>query len=270
MMVILLSLFLGTTLAAAAGLRAFLPLFLLGVLERAQLLAPFSIGENFQWLTTDIAILTLGIATVVEVTADKLPAVDTALDSGMTFIRPAAGAVSVFAVMSSQDPLLGYIAGFVLAGVSFLARDESFPKKLVDPGFASLRAKIIRHHRAERIGKIAATRAGLFQICIKRDLDIAVAAHTRFTVIVELLQYLLKDRHEPVLLVINLHNCLLSFHQTTVSMPIYQAEMHRQIILSRSVLKACAVEDFFPSATPYLSYNSSLMSAFAELDWPTT
>ena len=116
MMVILLSLFLGTTLAAAAGLRAFLPLFLLGVLERAQLLAPFSIGENFQWLTTDIAILTLGIATVVEVTADKLPAVDTALDSGMTFIRPAAGAVSVFAVMSSQDPLLGYIAGFVLAG----------------------------------------------------------------------------------------------------------------------------------------------------------
>jgi uncharacterized protein DUF4126 len=116
MMVILLSLFLGTTLAAAAGLRAFLPLFLLGILERAQLLAPFSIGENFQWLTTDIAILTLGIATVVEVTADKIPAVDSGLDSVMTLVRPAAGAVSVFAVMSSQDPLLGYIAGFVLAG----------------------------------------------------------------------------------------------------------------------------------------------------------
>ena len=116
MMVILLSLFLGTTLAAAAGLRAFLPLFLLGVLERAQLMAPFSIGENFQWLTTDIAILTLGIATVVEVTADKFPAVDSGLDSVMTFVRPGAGAVSVFAVMSSQDPLLGYIAGFVLAG----------------------------------------------------------------------------------------------------------------------------------------------------------
>jgi hypothetical protein len=116
MMVIILSLFLGTTLAAAAGLRAFLPLFLLGVLERAQLLAPFSIGEHFQWLTTDIAILTLGIATVVEVTADKIPAVDSGLDTVMTFVRPGAGAISVFAVMSSQDPLLGYIAGFILAG----------------------------------------------------------------------------------------------------------------------------------------------------------
>ena len=116
MMVILLSLFLGTTLAAAAGLRAFLPLFLLGVLERAQLLAPFSLGETFQWLTSDLAILTLGIATVIEMTADKVPAIDSGLDSVMTFIRPGAGALSVFAVVSSQDPLLAYVSGFVLAG----------------------------------------------------------------------------------------------------------------------------------------------------------
>lgn len=115
-MVILMSLFLGTTLAAAAGLRAFLPLFLLGVLERAQILAPFSLGESFQWLTSDLAILTLGIATVVEVTADKFPAVDSALDTVMTFVRPAAGAVSVFAVVGSQDPTLGYVSGLVLAG----------------------------------------------------------------------------------------------------------------------------------------------------------
>lgn len=119
-MVILLSLFLGTTLAAVAGLRAFLPLFLLGVLERAQLLAPFSLGENFQWLTSDLAILTLGIATVMEITADKIPAVDSALDSMMTFIRPGAGAVSVFAVLSSQDPTLAYVTGFVLAGAATL------------------------------------------------------------------------------------------------------------------------------------------------------
>lgn len=116
MMVILLSLFLGTTLAAVAGLRAFLPLFLLGVMERAQILAPFSLGEDFQWLTSDLAILTLGIATVMEMTADKIPAIDSGLDTLMTFIRPGAGAVSVFAILSSQDPVLGYVAGFVLAG----------------------------------------------------------------------------------------------------------------------------------------------------------
>lgn len=115
-MVILLSLFLGTTLAAAAGLRAFLPLFLLGVLERAHMLSPFSLGTHFEWLSTDIAILTFGIATVMEVAADKIPGMDSLMDSVMTFVRPGAGAVSVFAVMSSQDPTLAYVAGIVLAG----------------------------------------------------------------------------------------------------------------------------------------------------------
>lgn len=119
-MVIVLSLFLGTTLAAAAGLRAFLPLFLLGVLERAQVLAPFSLGENFQWLTSDLAILTMGIATVFEITADKIPAFDSALDGVMTFIRPTAGALSVFAILTSQDPVLGYVSGFALAGAATL------------------------------------------------------------------------------------------------------------------------------------------------------
>lgn len=115
-MVILFSLFLGTTLAATAGLRAFLPLFLVGLLERADLLEPFSIGENFAWLTSDIALLTLGIATLVEILADKIPLIDSGLDSFMTFVRPGAGALSVFAVVTSQDPLLGYVAGLALAG----------------------------------------------------------------------------------------------------------------------------------------------------------
>ncbi len=115
-MVILVSLFLGTTLAAVAGLRAFMPLFLIGVLGRADLLGPvFSIGESFTWLTSDLAILTFGSATVVEVVVDKFPGADTLLDTVMTFVRPGAGAVSVFAVLSSQDPTLGYVAGFVLA-----------------------------------------------------------------------------------------------------------------------------------------------------------
>ena len=82
---ILLSLFLGTTLAAAAGLRAFLPLFLLGVLGRADLLAPFSLGDNFQWLTTDLAILTFGIATIAEVTAEKAKFLLLALPKLKTF-----------------------------------------------------------------------------------------------------------------------------------------------------------------------------------------
>ena len=38
------------------------------------------------------------------------------LDTVMTFVRPGAGAMSVFAIVSSQDPTLAYVSGFVLAG----------------------------------------------------------------------------------------------------------------------------------------------------------
>lgn len=115
-MMILLSIFLGTTLAAASGFRAFLPLFMLGLLERFELLAPFSIGENFQWLSSTPALIALGTATVLEIAADKIPAVDSALDTVMTFVRPATGGVSVLAVLSYHNPLVAYVSAVVLAG----------------------------------------------------------------------------------------------------------------------------------------------------------
>ncbi len=114
-MLMLLSIFLGVTLAAAAGFRAFLPLFLLGLLERYQLLAPFSLGESFQWLSSDHALIALGTATFLEILADKIPAVDSGLDAAMTFVRPGAGALSVIAVLSPQDPVLAYVSGLVFA-----------------------------------------------------------------------------------------------------------------------------------------------------------
>lgn len=111
----LLSIFLGVTLAAAAGFRAFLPLFLLGLLERYQLLAPFSLGQSFEWLSSNHALIVLGTATFLEILADKIPAVDSGLDAVMTFVRPGAGALSVIAILSPQDPVVAYVSGLIFA-----------------------------------------------------------------------------------------------------------------------------------------------------------
>lgn len=111
---------LGVTLSAAAGFRAFLPLFLLGVLQRYDLMGGLPLGESYQWLSSDLGMACLSVATVVEIVADKVPAVDSALDSLMTVIRPAAGGLSVLAVLSPQDPAVAYVAGIVLAGTTTL------------------------------------------------------------------------------------------------------------------------------------------------------
>lgn len=113
----LLSIALGATLAAAAGFRAFLPLLALGLVDHYQLLEPYyKLGENFHWLSSEPALICLLAATTFEIIADKIPAVDSALDGLMTVVRPAAGGVSVFAVLSSSEPIFAYVAGIALAG----------------------------------------------------------------------------------------------------------------------------------------------------------
>jgi len=61
------------------------------------------------WLASDAALLIFGIASVVEVVADKVPAVDHALDLLQSVLSPIAGAVAAFAALS------GWPAPFALA-----------------------------------------------------------------------------------------------------------------------------------------------------------
>ncbi|PZU48325.1 MAG: DUF4126 domain-containing protein [Microbacterium sp.] len=82
----------GSSLAAAAGLNAWMPLFVLGVLDR---LAPgFDLPGAWTWLSSDIALWVVGILLVIEIVADKIPAVDSVNDVIQTIIRPAAGGIA--------------------------------------------------------------------------------------------------------------------------------------------------------------------------------
>ena len=97
-------------LAAAAGLRAWLPL-LRGRRARAARRASTS-GSSFQFLSSDKALVLFGVATAIEVIGDKIPAVDHALDVIGTPLRPLAGAVLAASILGTvTDPLTSSVLG---------------------------------------------------------------------------------------------------------------------------------------------------------------
>jgi len=104
-------------LSAATGLNAYLPLLIVGLLARytdlITLSAPWNTLENV-WVLGVLAVLL-----VIEMTADKIPAVDTVNDVVQTVIRPTAGAILFAAsgnVISDMSPVLAMICGLLVAG----------------------------------------------------------------------------------------------------------------------------------------------------------
>jgi uncharacterized membrane protein len=111
----------GVSLAACAGLRAFLPLFVVGAATRLGLTQvvlgeTFQLNETFAWLGSTPALVILGVAVVAEVLADKIPAVDNALDLVQTLVRPLAGALVMAASLDTFDPVWASVVGLVVGG----------------------------------------------------------------------------------------------------------------------------------------------------------
>lgn len=92
--------FVGTGLAAAAGMNAWMPLFLLGLADR--LLPAVELPAAWSWLSSDVALWITGVLLVVEIVADKIPAVDSVNDVIQTVVRPAAGGI-VFGAGASAE-----------------------------------------------------------------------------------------------------------------------------------------------------------------------
>ena len=119
-MELVVAVFLGACLAAASGFRAFLPLFCLGVVYRLHSeyglpLGPFlPATTTHAWVASDAAILCFGVATAFEVLADKIPGFDHTLDAFLAFVRPGAGAVSVFSLLNTQEPVVAYAVAIIV------------------------------------------------------------------------------------------------------------------------------------------------------------
>ena len=104
-------------LSASAGLNAYIPLLVIGLVARYTDL--IQLGSPWDAITSWWILGLLILLSVVEFFADKIPAVNHANDAVQTLIRPVAGAI-VFAasanVISDIHPVLALAAGLLVAG----------------------------------------------------------------------------------------------------------------------------------------------------------
>jgi hypothetical protein len=116
----------GLSLAAPAGLNAYIPLLVLGIAGR---LGVITLTGPYTFLQEWWMLALLGVLLVIEILADKVPAVDTVNDTIQTVVRPVAGgllAVSAAGVVKAPAVVL-FVAGVLLAGSVHAAKASARP-----------------------------------------------------------------------------------------------------------------------------------------------
>lgn len=108
-----LSVALGIGLAAAVGLRIFLPLLALGIAGRTGFV---DLASSFEWLATTPALVMLGVATLLEVGAYYVPGLDNVLDALATPTAIVAGALAAAAVMTELPPIVKWTTAVIAGG----------------------------------------------------------------------------------------------------------------------------------------------------------
>jgi len=112
-----LALLAGVGVAAASGLRAFLPLLVLGIAAR---LGMIELQPGARWLASSPAVVCFGAAAVLEILGDKVPVVDHMLDLVGTMLRPAAAWLGSYAVLAHWPAPWGQVVAVVLGGGALL------------------------------------------------------------------------------------------------------------------------------------------------------
>ncbi len=126
----------GIGLSASAGLNAYIPLLVIGLLGRYTHL--IQLPSGWMWLDNGWTLIILGVLLAIEVVADKIPAIDSANDVLHTVIRPTAGGLAFGAASESttvtSDPgsfftshqwvpvAAGVLIAFVVHGTKAAAR----------------------------------------------------------------------------------------------------------------------------------------------------
>ncbi len=104
----------GSGLAAAAGLNAYIPMLALGLLARFTDVV--GLPSGWAWLENPWVLGILGALLVVEVIADKVPAVDHINDVVQTAVRPAAGGIVFGSGTATETPAMSDPGGFLASG----------------------------------------------------------------------------------------------------------------------------------------------------------
>lgn len=147
----MLELLTGAGLAAAAGLNAYIPILVMGLAGRLDWI---QLPAGWTWLENEWVLGIFGVLLVVEVIADKVPAVDSVNDWIQTAVRPASGGL-VFAggvgtetvAVTDPDSFFGsgawvpIVAGIVLALLVHLAKSSIRP--IANIGTAGVAAPVL-------------------------------------------------------------------------------------------------------------------------------
>ncbi len=110
---LLVSLCLGVALAAACGLRVFLPLLLVGAAARFGLLR---LSGGMEWLGSTPALAAFSVATVLELLAYFTPWLDNFLDAVGAPVAVAAGTILAASVLTEVSPLVRWTLAAVAGG----------------------------------------------------------------------------------------------------------------------------------------------------------
>ena len=110
---LVLSVALGIGLAAATGLRLFVPML---TVSAAAYAGYIPLSENFAWLATPAALILLGVASIVEILAYYVPGLDNLLDTLATPAAFVAGTVVSAAVITELPPLVKWAAAIIAGG----------------------------------------------------------------------------------------------------------------------------------------------------------
>ena len=110
-------------LSASAGLNAYIPLLVVGVVAHYTNL--IKLAPPFDTLANPYILILLGILLIIEMLADKVPAVNHLNDLVQTFVRPVAGAIAFAAgtnVIQGINPVVALACGLFVAGRVHLAK----------------------------------------------------------------------------------------------------------------------------------------------------
>ncbi|WP_336204948.1 DUF4126 domain-containing protein [Nonomuraea sp. LPB2021202275-12-8] len=138
----------GLGLSTAAGLNAYIPLLMVGVL--ANVTDAVKLPDGYSWLSNWGVLAIIAVLLVAEMVLDKVPAVDSVNDAIQTAVRPASGGV-VFSATSAAaelesstwmtaNPWASWLLGIVVALAVHALKSASRP--VINAGTAGVGAPV--------------------------------------------------------------------------------------------------------------------------------
>ncbi len=109
----LLSICLGIGLSAACGFRVFIPMLIVSIAANA---GHLTLAKGFEWLASDAAVVSFGLATVLEIAAYYIPWLDNLLDTIASPSAVIAGTVITASVMTDMSPFMRWTLAAITGG----------------------------------------------------------------------------------------------------------------------------------------------------------